>query len=235
MTTHTDSGDRAETASEKEFKRMVAHDMEEAYVNSKIAEELFWGVRKSVPPGYWNRKCSALLGYHEIGKLAIEEAVPTVQLPSAPYTNFRQHILNVSRSASAPDLSSLFPNPDEELEPLRRQVEGLEIVELSSPMSQCDSFSESQSSSSSHPMDDPNERQHSDEYLGFLDNNNFGIEELMGFRTNRLRLQIYGILRAKMASGEIRRCDYYALSQSVILFYSRCRHRGASMLIILAS
>jgi hypothetical protein len=42
----------------------------------------------------------------------------------------------------------------------------------------------------------------------------------MSFRTNRLRLQIYGILRAKMDNGEIDRDDYYALSQSVILFYN---------------
>jgi hypothetical protein len=215
MTTHIiiDSGDRAETASEKEFKRMVANDMEEAYVNSKIAEELFWGARKSVPSGYRNRKCSALLGFHEIGKLAIEEAVPTVQLPSAPYTNLEQHILNLSKGAFAPDLPSRSSSPDGKVEPLRRQVEGLKIAELSSPMSRCDSFSESQSSCSSHQRDASIERRHPDEHLGFLDNDNFGIEELMGFRTNRLRLQIYGILRAKMDKGEIRRCDYYALSQ----------------------
>jgi hypothetical protein len=212
MATHIESGNRAETASEKEFKRMVSRDIEEAYVNSKIAEELFWGLRKSVPSGY-SKWSAAFLGFHEIGKLAIEEAVPTVQLPSAPYTNLEQHILNLSKGAFAPDLPSRSSSPDGKVEPLRRQVEGLKIAELSSPMSRCDSFSESQSSCSSHQRDASIERRHPDEHLGFLDNDNFGIEELMGFRTNRLRLQIYGILRAKMDKGEIRRCDYYALSQ----------------------
>jgi hypothetical protein len=104
MTTRIESGDHAETAREKEFKRMVADDIEEAYVNSKIAEELFSGLRKSVPSGY--RKWSASLDFREIGKLAIQEAVPTVQLPSASYTNIEQHIFNLSKGTFALKLSS---------------------------------------------------------------------------------------------------------------------------------
>jgi hypothetical protein len=212
MTGQINSGNgSSEAAREDEFKRKLADEIDEAYVSSRIDQELLLGLRDSVPPGHQESDwIYRMLGCHTIGKLVPAEAVPP---QSTTFRNIEERVSTFSPEITI-DRARHSPSPDDNVELLRQRVGTLEITAPSyNPMSRCGSFSESEFSSSSILPDISDEEQHPNELLGFHSSDIHGIEELSFFRTNRLRCQIYAILWPKVDRGEIHASKFLLLAE----------------------
>lgn len=158
-TTSLKAGDRSESAWGKEFKRMLAQEIDESYALSRLPK----GPLSNTIPRSWSNR-NLLLGFHPLGVLATKDEL---RRPPTWYNNTEQKNSPLSKGAEqqnspesplskgvfTPKLSSLSPSSDDKLDLLRQRVEGLAIAEAPALTVRCDSFSDSQSSASSHQED----------------------------------------------------------------------------------
>jgi hypothetical protein len=195
---------------------MLVQEIDESYALSRLPKGPLTNV---IPRGYSNR--NLVLGLHPLGDLVARDEVHP---PLAWCSDAEQQVSRSSKGAYTPKLPSHSPTLEDKLDQLRRGVQSLEIAQTRSFTSRCDSFSDSQSSTSSHQQDVSRKEHYLDESIYFPDANTDKTERLEFFRTTRLRCQIYAILRPKMANREIGYYGFMAFAESVTYIrFLRCQ------------